>query len=64
MDGQEDIMFNQILLQLICKEGSKTECVKNKPDWATMRPDCVSACIDHVTYMERQMDKQKGETAE
>ena len=27
-----------------------------------MRPDCVSACIDHVTYMERQMDKQTGET--
>ena len=23
-----------------------------------MRPDCVSACIDHVTYMEKQMDKQ------
>ena len=29
----------------------------NKPDRATMRPDCVSACIDHVTYMERQMDR-------
>ena len=25
-----------------------------------MRPGCVSACIDHVTYMERQMDKQTG----
>ena len=35
---------------------------KNKPDRATMRPDCVSACIDHVTYMERQMDEQMGET--
>ena len=22
----------------------------NKPDRAKMRPDCVSACIDHVTY--------------
>ena len=22
----------------------------NKPELATMRPDCVSACIDHVTY--------------
>ena len=34
----------------------------NKPDRATMRPDRVSACIDHVTYMERQMDEQTGET--
>ena len=34
----------------------------NKPDRATMRPDCVSVCIDHVTYMERQMDEQTGET--
>ena len=25
---------------------------ENKPDRATMRPGCVSACIDHVTYME------------
>ena len=25
-----------------------------------MRPDCVSMCIDHVTYMERQMDEQTG----
>ena len=34
----------------------------NKPDRATMRPDCVSACIDigakYVTYMEIQMDRQ------
>ena len=34
----------------------------NKPDWATMRPNCVSACIDfgakNVTYMEIQMDRQ------
>ena len=33
---------------------------RNKPNWATMRPDCVFACIDfgdkHLTYMERQMD--------
>ena len=35
---------------------------KNKPDRATMRPGCVFACIDHVTYMERQMDEQTGET--
>ena len=27
-----------------------------------MRPGCVSACIDHVTYMEGQMDEQTGET--
>ena len=37
--------------------------VINKPDRATMRPDYVSACIDHVTYMERQMDRQTDETA-
>ena len=24
----------------------------NKPDRAKMRPDCVSACIDHVTCKE------------
>ena len=35
---------------------------QNKPDWATTRPGCVSACIEHVTYMERQMDKQTDET--
>ena len=34
----------------------------NKPDRAKMRPDCVFACIDHVTYMERQMDEQTDET--
>ena len=27
-------------------------------------PDCVSACIDHVTYTERQMDEQTGEMIE
>ena len=36
----------------------------NKPDQATMRPGWVSACIDHVTYMERQMDEQTDETSE
>ena len=25
----------------------------NKPDRATMRPGCVSACIGHVTYVRR-----------
>ena len=37
---------------------------KNKPDRATMRPDCVSACIDHVTYIERHTDEQTGVTTE
>ena len=36
--------------------------VTNKPDQATMRPDCVSACIvigaRHVRFMEGQMDGQ------
>ena len=32
-----------------------------KPDRGKMRPDCVSACIDHVTYLERQMEEQTGE---
>ena len=35
---------------------------KNKAGQATMRPDCVSACIDfsakYVTYTEIQMDRQ------
>ena len=26
---------------------------ENKPDRATMRPGCVSACIDHATYVWR-----------
>ena len=30
----------------------------NKPKLATMRPDCDSAYIDHVTHMDSQMDKQ------
>ena len=34
---------------------------ENKPDRATMRPGCVFACIDHMIYMERQMDEQMGE---
>ena len=32
-----------------------------KPDRATMRPDCVSACIEHVTWIERQMDELTDE---
>ena len=35
---------------------------RNKPDQATMRPDCVSACnkfcAKHVCYIGRLMDKQ------
>ena len=42
--------------------------VVNKPDWATLRPDCVSVCSDygdkHVTYMEGQMDEQTAKTTE
>ena len=30
----------------------------NKPELATMRPDCVSACIDRVTSMDKQTVKQ------
>ena len=39
---------------------TEREREKNKPDRATMRPGCVFACIDHVMYMERQMDDQMG----
>ena len=46
---------------IIFTKGNSATWLKNKPDRATMRPGCVSACIDHVTYMERQMDKQTGE---
>ena len=35
---------------------------QNKPDRAKMRPGSISACIEHVTYMERKMDKQTDET--
>ena len=38
----------------------KTE--NNKLDRATMRPNCVSGCIEHVTYMERQMNEFTDET--
>ena len=37
---------------------NETEQKENKPDRATMRPDCLSVCIEHMTYMERQIDKQ------
>ena len=30
----------------------------NKPELATMRPVCVSACIDHVKYMDKQTVKK------
>ena len=32
-------------------EKSEEKRGKNKPDRATMRPDCVTACIALVTYM-------------
>ena len=44
------------------KKIPQTASTMNKPNWATMRPGRVSACIDHVTYMERQIDEQTGET--
>ena len=47
------ILFN--CLELRCYV-DKTK----KPDRATMRPGRVSACIDHVTCMERQMDEHVG----
>ena len=55
------IVRDELQLQI-----SKAGCAShlNKPDRAKMRPDCVSACIDHVTYTERQMDEQTGETTE
>ena len=44
------------------RDGENTTwALVNKPDRAKMRPDCVSACVDHVTYMERHMDEQMGE---
>ena len=46
------------LIVLIFTYDYKGKDLSNKPDRAKMRPDCVSACIDHVTYMERQMDRQ------
>ena len=35
------------------KMQKKKKKKKNKPDRATMRPGCVSACINHVTYVWR-----------
>ena len=34
------------------QEETETEKEKNKPKLATMRPDRVSAHIDHVTHMD------------
>ena len=49
---------------LYCRTSTTTATQKgeNKPNRAKMRPGCVSACIEHVTYMERQRDKQTDET--
>ena len=40
------------------------ETEENNPDRATMRPDSVSTCIEHVTYKERQMDDLTDEMTE
>ena len=45
----------------IWKASPKSGVLINKPTRANMRPDCVFACIDHVTYMEKPMDEQTGE---
>ena len=37
-------------------EKKEKEVEYNKPDRAKMRPGCVSACIDQVTYMYGQTD--------
>ena len=44
----------------------KMKTKTNKPDRATMRPYCFSACIEHVTYMEleNQMNEQTDATTE
>ena len=34
---------------------------ENKPDRATMRPDCYSPCIEHVTWIKREMDELTDE---
>ena len=57
--SQED---KKILLTFINLGLGKVKLHVDKADRATMRPECVSACIDYVTYMERQMDKQTDET--
>ena len=47
---------------------TQTERMRNKPDQATMHPDCVTAWNEfgakHVTYMERQMEEQTDEMKE
>merc|ERR1712013_509465 len=41
-------IFNQTSIKL--SKGFK-DGEENKPDQATMRPGCFSACINHVTYV-------------
>ena len=41
------LIFNQASIKL--SKGFR-DGEENKPDQATMRPGCVSMCIDHVTY--------------
>ena len=43
-------LIHQMKLKFQCHTYKRLmEKIKNKPDRATMRPGCVSACIDHVT---------------
>ena len=39
-------------------EAMQSSSMVNKPELATMRPDYVSACIDHVTYMDGKTDRR------
>ena len=59
-----DIRPFVFLSYFVCILGKKIFHSENKPDRATMRPGRVSACIDHVTYMERLMDEQTRKTTE
>ena len=43
---------SQPLIESLRQRLKRQHCIYNKPELATMRPDCVSACIDPVTYMD------------
>ena len=43
---------------------TKLDLARNKPDRATMRPDCVFLWFEHITYIERQMDELTDESTE
>ena len=68
-DIQKETFFYICLVLIILKKTmacNKTffPSKRNKPNRATMRPDCDFACIDHVTCIERQIDNQMGKTTE